>query len=267
MANWTTMTVEGSFVLFLLGAFALMLLITFASQLSALWRRAVLRFGVFELLLVVVGFLQWGVLTRTDDALHLAASAQNASAETAEKLRLFTEATERAWIPPITEISGPLAKDGGRLKLTLKFIMKNTGHTPAMFVFPSPHFFLRRGGLPDYLAEQKRWCDKDRQQEFSARNLGLTIFPSDTRAAPLFNVTVPEEEVREKTLPNGWLFPAVVGCINYQYVFSKEWHQSGFVYRLRKRDTSPITIGELDIPPENLFLEEHFSDGGAFFAN
>jgi hypothetical protein len=261
------MTVEGTFVLFLLGAFALMLLITFARQLSVVWSRAVSRFGIFELLLVLVGFLQWTVLARTDDTLHLAASAQNASAETAEKLRLFTEATERAWIPPISTISGPLAKDGKGLKLTLTFIMRNTGHTPAMFVFPSAQLFLRKGGLPDYLAEQTRWCDRDRQQDFSPRNLGLTIFPGDTRAVPLFNVTVLEEEVREKTLPNGLLFPAVVGCINYQYVFSKEWHQSGFVYTIRKRDGSPITIGELDIPPENLYLEEHFSDGGAFFAN
>jgi hypothetical protein len=104
-------------------------------------------------------------------------------------------------------------------------------------------------------------------RDFSPRNLWLTIFPGDTRTEPLIEITVPEEELRAKTLPNGILFPAVVGCINYQYVFSNEWHQSGFIYRLRKRDNSPITIGELDILPENLGLEEHFSDGGAFFAN
>ena len=98
------MSVENTFVLFLLGAFALILVITFSRQLTNTWHGA-RRYGLFEFLLVVVGFLQWRVLERTDEALHLAASAQSASAQTAE-------ATERAWIPPMTEIAGPLAREG-----------------------------------------------------------------------------------------------------------------------------------------------------------
>ena len=123
---------------------------------------ATIILAVFTLALVNVGFKQAKILSRTDTALHH-------SAQTVEKFRLFTEATERAWIPPIAEIAGPLAKDGSGLKLTLKFIMKNIGHTPAMFVFPSAHLFLRQRGHPDYLDEQKRWCDKDRQQEVLAQ--------------------------------------------------------------------------------------------------
>jgi hypothetical protein len=85
---------------------------------------------LFEAMLVIVGLIQGYVLWRTDEALHLAATAQSASAETAEKLRLFTEATNRAWIGPISARSEPF-EVGKPVKITT--LIQNTGRLPATF--------------------------------------------------------------------------------------------------------------------------------------
>jgi hypothetical protein len=63
---------------------------------------------------------QTEILSHTDSALHLAATAQTASAQTAEKLRLFTEATERAWIGPSAAQSEPF-EAGKPIRITLLY--------------------------------------------------------------------------------------------------------------------------------------------------
>jgi hypothetical protein len=133
------MTSEGAYVTFLLTAFACILLITFVRQLSEFWRYIVLRFRLFEALLVVVGFLQWWVLSKTDQALHQ-------SAETADKIRTITEATERAWLGPSTARSEPF-EVGKPIRVTVTY--NNTGRLLASFKFASGGRFYGR----------KEWAD------------------------------------------------------------------------------------------------------------
>ena len=93
--------------------------------------QSIVRFPkLFEALLVFVGLLQGYVLWRTDEALHLAANAQKAAAGTAEKLRLFTEATERAWIGPASAKSDPF-EAGKPIKISV--VYNNTGRLLASF--------------------------------------------------------------------------------------------------------------------------------------
>src|SRR6516162_2732618 len=99
---------EDGFIGFIFAAYVIAILTTVVGQHNTTgWHHAIRGFHIFEALLVVVGFLQWLVLSRTDEALHLAAQAQKSSAETAEKLRVLTEATERAWIGPSAAQSEP----------------------------------------------------------------------------------------------------------------------------------------------------------------
>jgi hypothetical protein len=109
------------------------------------WHYAIRRFHIFEVLLVVVGVLQWLVLSKTDEALHLAAQAQNSSAQTAEKLRLFTER-------PLVSLG---RKDGTVAEFTvpdntvpdrkvgLKIYLQNGGQSPAL----TPNVGLLMGNM------------------------------------------------------------------------------------------------------------------------
>jgi hypothetical protein len=85
---------------------------------------------VFTFQLADVASRQTEILNRIDAALHLAATAQSASAQTAEELRLFTEATNRAWIGPVSARSEPF-EVGKPVKITM--LLNNTGRLPAIF--------------------------------------------------------------------------------------------------------------------------------------
>lgn len=97
-------------------------------------------------MLVIVGLIQGYVLWRTDQALHLAATAQSASADTAEKLRLSTEATERAWIGPMFARSDPF-EVGKPIKITVTY--NNTGRLLAAFKLIDGGTFFSRAQWSD----------------------------------------------------------------------------------------------------------------------
>jgi hypothetical protein len=66
---------------------------------------------------------------------------QSASAETAEKLRIFTQATERAWIGPVAARSDPF-EVGKPVKITVTY--NNTGRLLASFkLFNGGTFFSK----------------------------------------------------------------------------------------------------------------------------
>jgi hypothetical protein len=68
---------------------------------------------LFEALLVIVGLLQGYVLWRTDQALHLAASAQREAVGTADKMRSIFENDQRAWVSASNiAVSGVTWKEG-----------------------------------------------------------------------------------------------------------------------------------------------------------
>jgi hypothetical protein len=130
------------FALLLVGAFALMLVLTLAFNrtsffadtkitdwLAALFTSAL---AAFTWALVDVASKQTEILSHTDIALNLAAKAQKSSAETAEKFRLFTEATDRAWIGPTSAgIDEPL-KAEEPVRATVRYV--NTGRKPEVVV-------------------------------------------------------------------------------------------------------------------------------------
>lgn len=105
---------------------------------------SIIRFPkLFEALLVLVGVLQGYVLWRTDQALHLAANAQQTAVGTADKMRLIIEATDRPWIGPINaSIEGPL-EQGKRI--STRIFYQNTGRQPSpVFITTSPKLFTRQ---------------------------------------------------------------------------------------------------------------------------
>jgi hypothetical protein len=104
---------------------------------------SIVRFPkLFEALLVFVGLLQGYVLWRTDEALHIAANAQQTAVGTADKMRLIIEAAERPWIGPNgAGIEGTL-EVGKRISTRVPYL--NTGRQPApVLITSSPKLFTR----------------------------------------------------------------------------------------------------------------------------
>jgi hypothetical protein len=128
---------------------------------AVVWHSIVHFPKLFEALLVFVGLLQGYVLWRTDEALHLAANAQQAAAATAEKMRMVIEATERPWIGPSDAvIEGTLAA-GKRISTTVPYL--NTGREPAPVVITTfPTLFTREewnnGGAEEWITAHQEDC-------------------------------------------------------------------------------------------------------------
>jgi hypothetical protein len=235
------MTVEDTSVLFLLGAFALMLLITFARQLTDTWRRIILRFGVFEALLVVVGFLQWRVLARTDEALHLSATAQSASAQTTEKLAQIAskqteisarqldamEVDKRPWIKITVTFAKPprLSDWSGQkgLNVSLHFDLKNYGNSPAVNLRIQSPIVVHPGNPRRWEldAPQRDACDRARAEADKNPIGGVAIFPGESipveQGSGIFGIYKTNEPI---------LF-SILGCGDYTYAGNRHG-QTGF---------------------------------------
>jgi hypothetical protein len=85
---------------------------------------------------------QTEILSHTDAALNLAAKAQTDSAQTAEKLRLFTEATERAWIGPNGAVIEGTLETGKPISTAVTY--QNTGRQPAYLVITTLPTLVKR---------------------------------------------------------------------------------------------------------------------------
>ena len=123
---------------------------------------SILRFPkLFEALLVLVGLLQASVLWRTDEALHLAATAQQTAADNAEKMRIIIESTERPWIGPNDAAIEGTLESGKRISTTVPYL--NTGRQPAPLVITAhPTSFTREewnnGGAERWMFAHQEDC-------------------------------------------------------------------------------------------------------------
>lgn len=114
----------------------------------------------FTYKLAHVASMQTKILSRTDTALHLAATAQTDSAQTAERLRLFTEATERAWIGPSAAQSEPFE---ARKPVRITLLYNNTGRLLASYIFVNGGEFFtpeqwNDGTAPRLLKTNEQQC-------------------------------------------------------------------------------------------------------------
>jgi hypothetical protein len=237
------------FGLFLLGIFAVMLTLTLAFKRTPFFADIkitdllgavfTLALAGFTLALVAVAARQTDILSNTDKALHAAATAQTEAAHTAEKLRLFTEATNRAWLGPVSAHSEPF-EDGKPVKITISF--NNTGRLPATFKFGSGGNFFTRDYWEDGRANAKidsvkSLCMKGLPSvEQAATQQGLayptTGFSSYTVTYESTRTTNNRFVLTQPDLGADHIF-AVIGCFVYSDIFgsNKESdHHSFFCY-------------------------------------
>ena len=212
--------------------------------------------GVFTFFLVVSNLALWSAANK-----QIALSRDDFSA------------THRPWVSVSVAI-GPrgLYFDVNGANLHLLFVCKNTGATPAVGVWVEVQPFLQRQGRVA-LEEQRRACDGLRARPYHPRAPETTIFPGDlARFDFVYSFKGREDLEREAAERHGFVSPVVVGCVDYMFPFGERaHHQTRFIYDLHKINVGgarlAIRLDEGNVAPENLRLENIFSQGSAFFAD
>ena len=166
--------------------------------------------AAFTLCLVVVGVLQYLILDATDKTL---------------------KAAQRPWIEFDEKIVTPLElTDDGKLFVAIELGLKNSGHSPALYVRASAEMYLKYQDL-EIGNIQTKICEslKDRGE------WGYAIFPDNKRLPETLVLAVDKKQVSQYKADKdvGFRRPIIIGCVVYFYEAEKSFHNTGFVYLLR----------------------------------
>lgn len=184
------------------------------------------------------------------------------------------ELSERPWVSVKVSIGGPFIWDERGSRATFNFTYKNYG--PSVAVHAWVHVLLLPTIPGKWIPnDQKKLCDYIRTKPNAS---GLTIFPTEVASEgwiPQMDTSAIVEAQRKWeqlagnqskrtvkmiTIP----FPVLTGCLDYQFTFKSEHHQTGFTYALSRSDPGnihgngwsyefePMTT----IPADKLRLEE-----------
>jgi hypothetical protein len=186
-------------------------------------------------------------------------SAQQTAADTgANQLEL----AERPWLSIDNKslfITNPLTFNSNGASMHIRYAWKNTGHSPAMHInsknkliilsmtkLPQAEAAERQAALCDPLRKIPRW-----------RILEITVFPDDTFP---FNegLGLDESEIAaglksrdSSPAPHeGYISIALVGCVDYQFSFVPEHHQTRYAFWIGT--PGPGLLWKSDIKPEGV---------------
>jgi hypothetical protein len=211
------------------------------------------------LALIGVGYLQFCVYTRQAGIMQTQAN--------------IAVATDRPWVLAAIAPGALIFSDKGA-HLDLQFTLKNTGHSPALHeIVVADMFADTNGGRIDGISELKTLCDRIKKAR-GTMIPGNPVFPGDQIVAPIVGVNISQEDMdnARRSMENTKdILPEIIACIDYGTPFDVESRQTGYVFRVSKKDpTFPFGIGHLDpskgdIPASGLLLWQSPFGGG--FAN
>jgi hypothetical protein len=191
-----------------------------------------------------------------------ATSAAQQSADTAKETLIVTE---RPWIT-VEEMQpddpGVSFNKDGSFSMNAKFRVKNIGHSVATDIYLSPQTMAPVWGGQQMFFEpvdrQTKYCDDFRKQKFDRRWV-KTLFPGDDTWFYM-GINIDKAEMKKAFAANTKAFhqpprgiaPIVYGCVNYQFKFSDEVHQTRFIFTISQRDPTgriqPRPNSALEIP-------------------
>lgn len=218
-------------------------------------------------------YLQWNEIRAGSADTHTLAVAAKTQAEaashTASVAEHQLELSERPWVTADAGIVSPFTFDIHGAHITLQFILKNTGHSPAVGIWIETTFFILGQGHANPITEQKKVCDLIQQRSPDPRSIGYTLFPGDQIIEKItFNLNAAEIQKFEKDFHAPFIAPTVAGCVDYKFEFSRGHHQTGFIYDVsRIVPANPLIFLGINtkhgnIPPAELRLIRNFIGGG-----
>jgi hypothetical protein len=138
-----------------------------------------------------------------------------------------TKAEQRPWVSVSIEIAGPISRNQtGRLAIPLRYILKNTGHLPAISAEMN---VLVTAKPQNAFAAQEAVCGGSRRNYGG----GVSVFPEETfppiqsDAIPIGDLELPSSG----ELSSFFVNPTIAGCVNYLFPSKQRGtHLTKFVY-------------------------------------
>jgi hypothetical protein len=212
--------------------------------------------AAFTFALSVVSAFQIFFLIRADETTRLTAEAAKKSAD-ASLLAL------RPWVSCEAKIISDLTyRPNGDPCITIRFILKNTGHSPAMGVRLIQWFHLLSPVHTLSIHVQQRIADL--LKGLPAQERGLLLFPGKTHVSdielPISRIEI--EKSIEDIKPKKHFFPELIGVVTYTYPLASHNPQTGFIFHLEKivpDETSGFAfdLDEPTVPAGNITLRAH----------
>jgi hypothetical protein len=227
-----------------------------------------------------VGFVGLVILYRTlidtDKALTVANRQADAAATQAQSAQQEFELSERPWISadPVQFSDLTFDKTGGHF--TIRFLFKNTGHSPAAHTRIEAQLIPIKADqiFKEPLQRQKQLCDAARNRNTSIEFAAFTLFPGGQTTKDAGMSMVPADiknaEFRPpNTKERPFIVPIIVGCVDYQFEFARGHHQTGFIYQLWRISPADHFANGLRIyPGDNLPTSrlrfESYAFGGSY---
>jgi len=212
--------------------------------------------AIFTGILGSVAIVQIRYLSRADETARMAAEAAKKSAN-ASLLAL------RPWVSCEAKIISDLTyRSNGDPCITIRFILKNNGHSPAMGVRLMQWFHLLSPVHTHSIHAQQRIADL--LKGLPAQERGLLLFPGQTHVSdielPISRIEI--EKSIEDIKPKKHFFPELIGLVSYTYPLATHNPQTGFIFYLRKivPDETYGFAFDLDepiVPAGNITLRAH----------
>jgi len=152
-------------------------------------------------------------------------------------------ATQRPWVSVEYKIISPLTYDAeGNAQITIGFILKNIGNSPARNMDLVAKIHLTLG---DGITEKEKLCHSIRQPPPQDRpEWGLVLFPQQpfpwAETLPISHKEIEDFNLSQQTHHPGWpedklvWVAKIIGCVNYKFTFADGYHQTGFILDLQR---------------------------------
>jgi hypothetical protein len=214
----------------------------------------VVALGFLILYTCFTGYQSCKMRVATEATKH-SADAALLSAQTAQRQ---LELSERPWVSIDQVVFGsPLVFDQNGGRITLQFLLRNTGNSPAEYVNIDGEFIpfplsKERWYVP---IEQRRLCDAIRLQTFKMSL--VTLFPNTTSPYSVTFTMNPTDIAQGLIYPEkrDWITPIIIGCIDYRFEFANGHHQTGFSYYVMHKPGEIVIHPQGTIESNTLWLE------------
>ena len=228
------------------------------------WWKGMLQTGAIAIALglLIVNLSQ---LRATSRAAQQASSAAKSTAEaTARQLEL----TQRPWVSIDTLIESPLTfTSEGSAQVSVKFIIRNVGSTPAKGLSVQPEISIASLDEQDPVMQRSKVCEENRTRGAGADG---TLFPKVEFTKSVTFLGDARDIVKESNR-TGSFSPVVIVCASYRSTFDDSArYTTGAIYYLRRIDPSHPghylrMKNGVDVPQELLVL--NYDPIGAIAAN
>jgi len=229
--------------------------------------------AVAKIVLGTIAYVQIGLLRRAEAISAQSANAAKQSADVAETALLIAN---RAWVTVEIQVGGPIVFDVNGASITLKYILKNVGHSPATNVWVSPRIIYpvpstTEMGRFDHRSEMQK--DIANLKTRPPTPLGFALFPGDIIVQPI-TVSISQKDITRATKDIKAIYPVVVGAVDYRMGINNKAHQTGFIVEIKRNDAprpattaknrsaAAIWVDEGDVPAEEIRLFRSFIEGG-----